>query len=362
MIEIEFASYHGRRRPRLSIEKRHPVPEIVRFEVNISLSPERKIAIKPEFFTDDYEQIRRTIRPRTRGDSFSEVENARELIQQIIQVSWLPVGRLETAERTYNRDRAINTVDLKIEHNERSLLEYFQSLSTKQAELTSQFQYSIFSDFFDENSYSAEVPGNKATDQNTRLLKSIFTHFGMKEEEARERASSYIKEYNSIVTSFGHRALDLPQLRRLLDGSRVLSIAERWRFTEERINELYSPRDAFLQLINDLYQRKILSFTNRGLPQIRTSTSKTLKVTDLSSGEKQLFILLSDFLIQEQKRITHISDEPELSLHVEWQSRLFEALIRLNRNAQMITATHSPDIVGPFHEKLMRMEDCIHDI
>ena len=39
-------------------------------------------------------------------------------------------------------------------------------------------------------------------------------------------------------------------------------------------------------------------------------------------------------------------DEPELSLHIGWQQKLLDAMYRLNPNAQLIVATHSPEIAA----------------
>ncbi|WP_164667189.1 AAA family ATPase, partial [Pseudomonas viridiflava] len=40
-----------------------------------------------------------------------------------------------------------------------------------------------------------------------------------------------------------------------------------------------------------------------------------------------------------------LMDEPESSLHVEWQRMLFPALMKLAPNSQFIVATHSPFLV-----------------
>ena len=61
----------------------------------------------------------------------------------------------------------------------------------------------------------------------------------------------------------------------------------------------------------------------------------------LSSGEKQLLILLTQTLLQEKQPFIYIADEPELSLHIEWQHKIISAIKELNPNVQIIAATHS---------------------
>ena len=38
-------------------------------------------------------------------------------------------------------------------------------------------------------------------------------------------------------------------------------------------------------------------------------------------------------------------DEPEISLHIEWQKQLISLIRELNPNAQIILSTHSPALI-----------------
>lgn len=38
-------------------------------------------------------------------------------------------------------------------------------------------------------------------------------------------------------------------------------------------------------------------------------------------------------------------DEPEISLHIEWQQQLIGLIRKLNPNAQIILSTHSPALI-----------------
>jgi len=86
---------------------------------------------------------------------------------------------------------------------------------------------------------------------------------------------------------------------------------------------------------------------------------RRLKLSELSSGEKQLLIILGQALLQEQKPTIFIADEPELSLHLKWQTSLTNAITSLNPKAQIIFATHSPDIVAAQQNKVIRMENML---
>ena len=61
--------------------------------------------------------------------------------------------------------------------------------------------------------------------------------------------------------------------------------------------------------------------------------------------EKQLLVILLTVLLEENKEYVLLMDEPESSLHVEWQQRLVDIIRQLNPNAQLILTTHSPAVI-----------------
>lgn len=80
----------------------------------------------------------------------------------------------------------------------------------------------------------------------------------------------------------------------------------------------------------------------------------------LSSGEKQLLLILMKVFLMEEEPYILLMDEPEISLHIEWQYILFEEIRRLNPNCQIITSTHSPSLFGDgWGDKLVFVEDLI---
>ena len=65
----------------------------------------------------------------------------------------------------------------------------------------------------------------------------------------------------------------------------------------------------------------------------------------LSSGEKQMLAILLTVLVEDQQNYVLFMDEPEVSMHIEWQQRLIDLILRLNPNVQIILTTHSPAVV-----------------
>lgn len=65
----------------------------------------------------------------------------------------------------------------------------------------------------------------------------------------------------------------------------------------------------------------------------------------LSSGEKQMLVVLLTVLTENCCPYVLFMDEPEASLHFEWQKRLITMIRELNPNAQIILTTHSPALI-----------------
>ena len=71
---------------------------------------------------------------------------------------------------------------------------------------------------------------------------------------------------------------------------------------------------------------------------------QTITLAMLSSGEKQLLLILLTVFLMDERPAVLLMDEPEVSLHIEWQERLIKSLRKLNKNCQLIVTTHSPSI------------------
>ena len=65
----------------------------------------------------------------------------------------------------------------------------------------------------------------------------------------------------------------------------------------------------------------------------------------LSSGEKQILLILLTVLTEDQQHYVLFMDEPEASLHFEWQKHLIGLVRELNPNAQIVLTTHSPALI-----------------
>ena len=113
----------------------------------------------------------------------------------------------------------------------------------------------------------------------------------------------------------------------------------------KRAQALSEPKKRFQDLIDDLFQetgKKIVRTENESR---FSQLGETLYPYQLSSGEKQILVILLTVLVEDQQNYVLFMDEPEVSLHVEWQSRLIDLILDLNPNVQIILTTHSPAVI-----------------
>jgi predicted ATP-dependent endonuclease of OLD family len=65
-------------------------------------------------------------------------------------------------------------------------------------------------------------------------------------------------------------------------------------------------------------------------------------------------------LVQDNHQSILFMDEPEISLHLDWQRKLIQYIKELNPNVQIILATHSPGIIlEGWRDKVSEMSDLI---
>jgi len=115
----------------------------------------------------------------------------------------------------------------------------------------------------------------------------------------------------------------------------------------EMAEAIYSQYDRMKKFCNELFSDKTWHEDDEdGTIMFQSNDDKdVLKLTQLSSGEKQILILLISTLVQNGRNVITFWDEPEISLHIAWQQVLISIMRELNPNMQIIMATHSPSIL-----------------
>jgi ABC-type lipoprotein export system ATPase subunit len=136
-------------------------------------------------------------------------------------------------------------------------------------------------------------------------------------------------------TEFQKRYREDPSLR---------SIVQDIYQVEQDIDCAMASRLQLQQLIEHLYSgSKHVAFGDDQI-QVTTGDGKQIGLTSLSSGEKHLMRILVEALLADEDAI--LVDEPELSMHIDWQRDLISNLRLLNHSAQFVLATHSPEVMA----------------
>ncbi len=129
-------------------------------------------------------------------------------------------------------------------------------------------------------------------------------------------------------------------------GNRIIEVLQSGHpDAAQRAQQLSAPKKLFQDIIDNLYAdtgKKIIRTEN----EIRfTQIGETLVPYQLSSGEKQILAILLTVLVEDQQNYVLFMDEPEVSLHIDWQQQLIDLILQLNPNVQIILTTHSPAVI-----------------
>ncbi len=139
--------------------------------------------------------------------------------------------------------------------------------------------------------------------------------------------------------------------RRYLDyqvniGNKMIDLLSGSDETERaKAATLSAPKRRFQDMIDELF-----GYTGKTIDRKRNDIAffqngELLFPYKLSSGEKQMLVILLTVLVQDNRPYVLFMDEPEASLHIEWQQKLIGMIRELNPNVQIILSTHSPALI-----------------
>lgn len=113
------------------------------------------------------------------------------------------------------------------------------------------------------------------------------------------------------------------------------------------IDNLYRSKHIFEHIIKDSFSQtdKQMVIENGHLGFRSLLNNSYISVYQLSAGEKQLLHILLTVLLEEEKEYILLMDEPEISLHIDWQAELISYIQALNPNSQIVIVTHSPSLI-----------------
>ena len=299
----------------------------------------------------------------------------RRKLDSIIAISWLSVNRGDSIEFDYERrdnsEKYQNMVDAKLRDLIRRLVVFQLQLESEANKVSNKFKEDVLSlmlynEEFD--SYRGDMIDKFSMIDTQSMQTALFKAFSAMgiAHDKNPAIKKHIQIIKNVVDKVkNQQKLDLNDAFVLALINRTFSIIDISKEHENQTKEIFKPVENFKQYLKGFMPDKEFVFNKENAGEfgvfLRQENMEDIPIgiTGLSSGEKQLFILLSEALLQREKPYIFIADEPELSLHIGWQKRLLGEILKLNPNAQIIVATHSPEIAGNFPKYVINMSTIV---
>lgn len=195
-----------------------------------------------------------------------------------------------------------------------------------------------------------------------KMLKDLNLLSSEEEDHYNQFFTNFIKEFSEYQRkNFNGFPFDLIlKFQEISKIDDLLTIAESM---ENKKALARKPIETFLTTINSFIgnseDEKTIKIDSMGQVYFTTKYSKDhISIQCLSSGEKQLLTFFSNliFNVKNNSSGIFVVDEPELSLHLLWQKDFVDKTLEINKNIQLIFATHAPEIVGKRRNKMYKLE------
>lgn len=310
------------------------------------------------FLDDSFDDSNRIIR---QPKGIDEIIN-------LVPLVWLPVNRrlpvTEDEEKSNSRRKPLESVDIRLDDLLEDLSRYHSILNSRLSERYGDFERQVLSvilyskDHDQVNSILEAVPTSLPTESEKDQLRKTFDDAGLLDKQMQNKINDHFAAAEDAVK----RIRDNPEPDNILEDIVVLPLISRTkdmvkyaRELEEDREKIFAPLHLYENTVNVFLEDKTIKVDESGDLKIKLSSKSELNWRSLSSGEKQILILLTQALLKLDEPVVYIADEPELSLHVTWQEKLLESLATLGGQKQIIVATHSPDIVGKYRDNVIRL-------
>ncbi|HEI9851866.1 TPA: AAA family ATPase [Serratia marcescens] len=298
-----------------------------------------------------------------------KIESIKEVVTNKLNVKFLSINRKDSFDtydyNPFGEREEQAPVDIKLDEISARIVSEFSKMSQRFNSIATRFQKNIFFKMLDipsENEisiYKDEVDINSEKMAISEIM-SFFINKNSKSDSMSKvdkyysRLSESIKKMQSGIKTPGNNP-DVSDFSIVFNAWRTKSLIGDYEQLKASKKKIFHRQEVFLNVINSFFphNKKIIFSKDNQLEIQIDNRSHSLEI--LSSGEKQMIILLGECFLIDDSEAVYIADEPELSLHVKWQDKIVDALVSLNPNAQYIFATHSPDIVGRRKESLIRI-------
>lgn len=286
------------------------------------------------------------------------------------------IGKLGFVEREYygprrrrNFDFIFDAVDDALNDIQEMFYNSVRQNARSQASISDDFRKKVFAESF-KISKSVSIPIIQYSEelmlleQRRNKLNVAISNLGIKDLslqfseffESIQKTLETLANTSSIDTKQG--ATNPEYMNALLDwmvnSAQIEKIDKIIKYANDysnSIQKLKEPIIRFKESANLFFKegKKEIEVNEQGdISIIIKGSRKRNSIYELSSGEKQLIVMLAHLAFHKKNRRSSIFiiDEPELSLHISWQEIFVDALITASPETQFIMATHAPAILA----------------
>ncbi|WP_267412345.1 AAA family ATPase [Pantoea sp. GM_Pan_4] len=270
-------------------------------------------------------------------------------------------GLRKSTQITGSLAEALLTVQMILQEQYRKIREFEdkQALYLRDSILKSSFKFSSFDEIkMSDNKLDWQDKRDilKRREEITEAVKKI----GSSDRSLIVDIESFFDKIENLFNNLRNdKGLSIEWLLNKAQIDRISDILEVIDEYNDKTEKMYKPISNFLRAVNSFLidSKKKIEIDTVGRLIVVRADNKKCGIDILSSGERQLVVLIANVMLNKYTNISRviIIDEPEISLHLKWQERFSETIISINPETQFILATHSPDIVGDLTEKCLKV-------
>lgn len=306
-----------------------------RLEIKPLLLPAQRVSIQETYYLnseDDFEyRHRREIYSRNRF--YKDEKNIFQPNPKMVDILSIPRELIERARRfSLVTTRSFSNIDM--------------NLFEKFFEVTLLLDSEDITKTFNEKSVVDKIEQIKQKkDEYFFKYKKLFT-----QSKILEKLESLITTKQGIYLSSQIDNFLSLYLKNIEQKNRVISrYVTPFTSLEKIINSLFDGKKIEISINEEL----------KNIFKIITQANDEIEVQHLSSGEKNLMLIFFHFLFEVDEKTLFMIDEPELSLHIDWQYSLVKNFQEYSNGNQILVVTHSPDVMQNHRELEINLDKCI---
>lgn len=274
------------------------------------------------------------------------------------------------SKRRKNIDSSsMSAIDNSLEDVQFLIYDYFRKIAHEQPKISEEFKRKIFQLSFkfneDHNLDSVPIETETLMTKKERVLEAIksleINFLDYHANNFFNKMADIINNKKEVDEAFEKRgdksSFNQDSFKLLMmwvnNSSQIKRIDEIINFSQtyqEKIAELRAPIKRLENITSNFFKEggKKIQIADDGEIKVQLRNGTFSSVFGLSSGEKQIIIMIAHLIFEEDQKPSgiFIIDEPELSLHISWQEIFVSSITEASPKTQFILATHSPSIIS----------------